>query len=151
MLGRQGLASGSRAIAVRRLQLSNSGQGRNGLSEYEDAVDGVVSGHIVDHASEERSQRAGLQHVLGRGSYQTVWTRLHKLRRAMIRLGRERQEGGVEVNERCLGGTEEKVCGLQGDDHGGGRSGGRRGWPLDRAYSFAAHPIRFVAESTFLR
>jgi hypothetical protein len=76
MLGRQGLASGSRAIAVRRLQLSNFGQGRNGLSEYEDTFDGVVSGHIVGHASEEQSQRAGLQYVPGRGSYQTVWTRL---------------------------------------------------------------------------
>jgi len=32
----------------------------------------------------------GLQHVLGWGSYQTAWTCLHKLRRAMIRPGRER-------------------------------------------------------------
>ena len=30
----------------------------------------------------------GLQRVLGWGSYQTAWVCLHKLRRAMIRLGR---------------------------------------------------------------
>ena len=32
----------------------------------------------------------GLQQVLGWGSYQTAWTCLHKLRRTMIRPGRER-------------------------------------------------------------
>ena len=32
----------------------------------------------------------GLQRVLGLGSYRTAWTWLHKLRRAMVRLGRDR-------------------------------------------------------------
>jgi len=32
----------------------------------------------------------GLQRVLGLGSYQTAWAWLHKLRRAMVRPGRER-------------------------------------------------------------
>jgi hypothetical protein len=40
-----------------------------------------------------------LQRVLGWGSYQTAWTCLHKLRRAMIRPGRERLAGVVEVDE----------------------------------------------------
>lgn len=31
----------------------------------------------------------GLQHVLGLGSYQTAWAWLHKLRRAMVRPGRD--------------------------------------------------------------
>ena len=32
----------------------------------------------------------GLQSILGLGSYRTAWALLHKLRRAMVRPGRER-------------------------------------------------------------
>jgi len=46
----------------------------------------------------------GLQRVLGLGSYQTAWTWLHKLRRAMVRAGRERLQGSVEVDETYVGG-----------------------------------------------
>jgi len=49
----------------------------------------------------------GLQRVLGWGSYQTAWVCLHKLRRAMIRPGRERLSGSVEADETYLGGVEE--------------------------------------------
>lgn len=45
----------------------------------------------------------GLQRVLGLGSYQTAWTMLHRLRRAMIRPGRERLSGLVEVDESIIG------------------------------------------------
>lgn len=45
----------------------------------------------------------GLQRVLGLGSYQTAWTMLHRLRRAMIRPGRERLHGVVEVDEAFVG------------------------------------------------
>ena len=45
----------------------------------------------------------GLQRVLGLGSYQTAWTMLHRLRRAMIRPGRERLSGVVEVDECFVG------------------------------------------------
>jgi transposase-like protein len=45
----------------------------------------------------------GLQRVLGLGSYQTAWTMLHRLRRAMVRHGRERLSGVVEVDEAFLG------------------------------------------------
>jgi transposase-like protein/ribosomal protein L37AE/L43A len=45
-----------------------------------------------------------LQHLLGLGSYQTAWTWLHKLRRAMVRPGRDRLSGEVEVDETLLGG-----------------------------------------------
>ena len=58
----------------------------------------------------------GLQQVLGWGSYQTAWTCLHKLRRAMIRPGRERLAGAVEVDESYLGGAEEGVRGRQTQD-----------------------------------
>lgn len=48
----------------------------------------------------------GLQRVLGFGSYQTAWTMLHKLRRAMVRPGRDRLAGCVEVDEIYVGGKE---------------------------------------------
>ena len=46
----------------------------------------------------------GLQRVLGLGSYQTAWTVLHKLRRAMVRPGRDKLGGRVEVDETQIGG-----------------------------------------------
>src|SRR5208337_3378707 len=48
----------------------------------------------------------GLQRVLGLGSYKTAWAMLHKLRRAMVRPGRERLSGSVEADETYLGGLE---------------------------------------------
>lgn len=48
----------------------------------------------------------GLQRVLGLGSYLTAWTWLHKLRRAMVRPGRDRLSGRVEVDETYVGGEE---------------------------------------------
>jgi len=55
----------------------------------------------------------GLKRVLGLGSYQTAWTWLHKIRRAMVRPGRERLTGRVQVDETYLGGLEEGVRGRQ--------------------------------------
>jgi len=53
----------------------------------------------------------GLQRVLGLGSYQTAWTMLHKLRRAMVRPDRDRLSGVVEVDETYVGGVEPGVAG----------------------------------------
>jgi len=53
----------------------------------------------------------GLQQVLELGSYETAWTWLHKLRRAMVRPGRDRLTGRVEVDEAYIGGVEEGVRG----------------------------------------
>jgi transposase-like protein len=46
----------------------------------------------------------GLQRALGLGSYETAWAWLHKLRRAMVRPGRERLSGAVEADEIYIGG-----------------------------------------------
>ena len=53
----------------------------------------------------------GLQRVLGLGSYKTAWAMLHKLRRAMVRPGRDRLRGDVEVDETYWGAAEEGVIG----------------------------------------
>jgi len=46
----------------------------------------------------------GLQRVLGLGSYRTAWTWMHKLRVAMVRPGRDRLAGTVQVDETYVGG-----------------------------------------------
>ena len=53
----------------------------------------------------------GIQRVLGLGSYQTAWTWLHKLRRAMVRPDRDKLSGWVEVDETYFGGLEEGKTG----------------------------------------
>jgi transposase-like protein len=55
----------------------------------------------------------GLQGILGIRSYVTAWAWLHKLRRAMVRPGRDRLRGSVEIDETYVGGLEEGVCGRQ--------------------------------------
>lgn len=47
-----------------------------------------------------------LKRALGFGSYQTAWAWLHKLRRAMVRPGRDRLAGTVEADETYVGGEK---------------------------------------------
>lgn len=54
----------------------------------------------------------GLKRILG-CSYKTAWMLLHKFRRAMVRPGRDRLSGNVEVDETYLGGLEEGLRGRQ--------------------------------------
>ena len=51
----------------------------------------------------------GLQRVLGLGSYETAWAMLHRFRRAMVRPGRERLKGRVEVDETFLALTDRQA------------------------------------------
>lgn len=53
----------------------------------------------------------GVQRVLGLGSYQTAWAMLHRYRTAMVRPGRERLGGLVEVDETFVGGHEKGTHG----------------------------------------
>ena len=64
-------------------------------------------------AQKNGASALGLQRILGLGSYLTAWTWLHKLRRAMVRPGRDRLHGQVEVDETYIGGLEEGVRGRQ--------------------------------------
>jgi len=62
------------------------------------------------------SQKTGvsalsLQRLLGFTRYETTWVWLHKLRRAMVRPGRDPLTGEVEVDETYLGGAESGVSG----------------------------------------
>jgi transposase-like protein len=52
-----------------------------------------------------------LQRALEIGSYQTAWAMLHRVRSVLVRPGRERLRGAVEVDESYIGGEE---LGLRG-------------------------------------
>jgi transposase-like protein len=60
-----------------------------------------------------------LQRALEISSYQTAWAMLHRLRSVLIRPGRERLEGRVEVDETFIGGEEP---GLRGGRQRGKKS-----------------------------
>ncbi len=59
------------------------------------------------HVTNQKSGASalGLQRVLAIGSYRTAWALLHKLRRAMVRPGRDRLRGEIEVDETYASGT----------------------------------------------
>ena len=70
-----------------------------------------------------------LQRVLEIGSYQTAWAMLHRLREALVRPGRDRLTGEVEMDELFVGGEEP---GLRG-----GRAKGKKvlvGCAVERKY-----------------
>jgi transposase-like protein len=59
--------------------------------------------HVVNR--KQGASALGVQRVLG-VSYLTAWRWLHKLRRAMVRPGRDRLSGAVEVDEVYIGGEK---------------------------------------------
>ncbi len=60
-----------------------------------------------------------LQRALEIGSYQTAWAMLHRVRSVLVRPGRERLQGRVEVDETYMGGEE---LGLRGGREKGKKS-----------------------------
>jgi len=52
-----------------------------------------------------------LKRQLEIGSYQTAWAMLHRIRSALVRPGRERLDGAVEVDETTFGGEEAGLAG----------------------------------------
>jgi len=71
----------------------------------------LVSGHVLGDDRKNGASALGLQRVLELKSYKTAWTWLHKLRRAMVRPGRDRLAGRVEVDETFTAGVDEGTRG----------------------------------------
>src|ERR671929_182557 len=69
---------------------------------------------------------AELKRQLGLGSYQTAWTWLHKLRKAMVRPDRQPLAGRVEADESYVGGPRPGERGRGRQDAGRRRRRGRR-------------------------
>lgn len=57
-----------------------------------------------------------IQRLLGLGSYKSAWALMQKLRRAMVRPGRDRLSGTVEVDEAYWGGEEPGVIGRKAEE-----------------------------------
>lgn len=96
----------------------------------------------------------GLQRILGLGSYRTAWAWLHKLRRAMVRPGRDGLRGRVEVDESFVGGEEDGGRGRRRGDKSliviaveveGQRIGRIRLRSIPDASAASLHP--FIADS----
>lgn len=62
-------------------------------------------------AAKDRVSALSLQRALEIGSYQTAWTVLHRLRSVLVRPGRDRLGGTVEVDETYIGGRELGLAG----------------------------------------
>lgn len=63
-----------------------------------------------------------LKRTLEIGSYQTVWAILHRLRSVLVRPGRERLSGKVEVDETYIGGAEPGLSGGRAQGKGADRN-----------------------------
>lgn len=61
--------------------------------------------------SKSGTSALALQRALEIGSYQTAWMMLHRLRSVLVRPGRERLCGTVEVDETYIGGVDKGVPG----------------------------------------
>lgn len=105
----------------------------------------------------------GLQRVLSLGSYHTAWQWLHKLRRAMVRPGRDRLNGVVEVDETYVGGKKsgkrgrgaagKALVGIAVEDKGKKGIGRIRLWHLEDASSDSLTPFvqRIAQPSSTIR
>ena len=105
------LAAGRRADRVRRVRAGSSvtagtifDKTRTPLTVwfhacwlFATAKDGISAQH--------------LQRALEIGSYHTAWAMLHRLRPALVRPGRDRLAGAVEVDETFIGGKEQGLRG----------------------------------------
>ena len=103
----RGVAHRARAVDVRGLWTSGVGDRGHHFPGDPYSVVRLVPGDLVGGQPKKwRASALGLQRVLGLGSYRTAWTWLHKLRRAMVRPGRDRVSEEVEVDETLVGGLE---------------------------------------------
>lgn len=88
----------------------------DGFPGFAHAAFDLVSCHVASLPGEKNGISAlSLQRSLGLGTCQTSWLCLHKLHKAMVRPGRERLSGTVEVDETYIGGTREGKRGRGAD------------------------------------
>ena len=130
----RGVAHRARAVDVRGLW--TSGVGDRGHHFPGDPYSVVVWFRAIWWVVSQKNGASalGLQRVLGLGSYRTAWTWLHKLRRAMVRPGRDRVSeggrGGRDPRGRARGGRRPPTP----EEEGAGGHCGRGAGPGHRPY-----------------
>lgn len=86
----------------------------------------------------------GLSRVLGISRQKTGWHLLRKIRSAMVRPGRERLSGRVEVDEVFIGGVRPRI---------GGRSSLGKAWVLsaaeDKAHAIGRIRMQVIRDASF--
>ncbi len=82
------------------------GDGGDDLRPDAHAADGVVHACWLFATGKDGISALSLQRTLEIGSYQTAWAMLHRLRSVLVRPGRDRLAGTVEVDETYIGGEE---------------------------------------------
>jgi len=94
-----------------------------------------------------------LQHHLGLASYETAWAMLHRYRRAMVRSGRPRLSGTVEVTTAAFGGRLATTVAVAVEERDGGEPGRVRMQrvPGTRPDDLAAFAVWSVEPGTLVR
>ena len=140
--GRRARPSRRGLTAVWAMRLSGFGDGGHDFPGHAPAAAHLVSDHVVGDQPEKRGERTGTAKASWVWErYRTAWALLHKLRRAMVRPGRERLSGRRGGRRDLCGGRrrgtartavfQKKVTGSHR------RRGRRRG---DRKDPYEAHP-----------
>ena len=110
------MASGRWAVVdVRGVWPQDVGDGGHDLRGHAHAAADVFTAAWWVSSQKQGISAMGLQRALGLGSYQTAWMMLHRFRVAMVRPGRDRLSGYVEVDEAYVGGDQSGVRGRETD------------------------------------
>lgn len=110
-----GLAAEQRPVGVLGVRPAELGDGGDDVRSRPDAAADVVRSGVDGDRSEARGVSARGAARAGLSSYQTAWAMLHRYRSAMVRPGRERLNGRVEVDETCIGGVEKGTHGRESE------------------------------------
>lgn len=105
------LEDDQRTTVLQDLSLSGLCYGRDNFPGFASAADPLVPSHVVRHEPEERSQCARVAAGIGSWQLQNGLGHAAKMRRAMVRPGRERLHGTVDVDETNWGTPEKGVKG----------------------------------------
>ena len=100
--------------AVWAMRLSGFGDGGHDFPGHAPAAAHLVSDHVVGDQPEKRGERTGTAKHLGSGKLPyRLGVAAQAAAQAMVRPGRERLSGRVEVDETYVGGAEEGLRGRQ--------------------------------------
>ena len=118
---RGGLADGRRSLQVRRLRTRTSPTAGTIFDRTRTPLTVWFTACWLFASQKDGISALSLQRQLEIGSYQTAWAMLHRLRSVLVRPGRERLAGEVEVDARAASAAMSRGCAA-------GASRARRCW-----------------------